>query len=141
MPSADSCIGFPEAHHRSRPAARLRISDPYQDFPSHYTSYEDFLGCQTAANGSSRHTKQLFVRNETGSTGPPCAILNVHAVGSRTRELICLHNLDTPRRTPNGEGAAFPTTPGNEVVIMKLNERDCRIVSQERGCRESTSSV
>jgi hypothetical protein len=126
-------IGFSEAHRRSRSAAKLRISDPYQDFPSHYTSYKDFLGCQTAVNGSSRHTKQQFVRNETSSIGPPCAIFNVHAVEPRTRELTCLHNLDTPRRTPNVEGAAFPTTHGNEVVIMKLNERDCRIVNQERG--------
>lgn len=53
----------------------------------------------TAASGSSRYTKQSFVRNKTGSRSPPCAIPSVHAVGPETRALTCIHNLDTPRWT------------------------------------------
>jgi hypothetical protein len=65
------------------------------------------------SNGWSRHTKQSFVRNKTGPTGPPCAISSVHAINSVTRKLTCVHNLDTPRWTSNVEGVAFPTTHGD----------------------------
>lgn len=58
-----------------------------------------------------------------------------------SKNVTCLHHLDTPRRTPNVKGALFPATHGDVELITKRNERDCRIAGRERGCRESALSV